>query len=317
MGGDFLGHLQQQHPEYQVRALVRSEQQAALLSAQFPNVKCVFTTGSLRELLISEGKEADVVVQIANTDDEAMSFALLDGVAQHPGATYVHVSGIASLIDPSVPAGAIDPKVFSDAAQTVELLSLPRDRLHAGIEQDIMAKAEQSHTKVAIVSLPRMYGKGRGHITPQSKIIESYLRGAQSHGKVFVVGAGKNVSSHCHVSDASSALLRLVEEALSTESRVKWGQDGYYFVEAGEDSFTNFAKIVGRELHSQGYVSDTDVDSLDEGAVAKIWEWGPKFWGSSSRSRAARLRALGWRASGITEEDTIGETIRYVLGKDN
>lgn len=139
----------------------------------------------------------------------------------------------------------------------------------------------------------------------------------QSHEKVFVVGDGRNVSSHCHVSDASSALLLLVEEALSTESRVDWGRNGYYFVEAGEDSFTNFAKVVGRELHSQGYVSDTDVDSLDERGVAKIWEWGPKFWGSSSRSRADRLRALGWRPSGITEEDTIGETIRYVLGKDN
>lgn len=315
VGGDFLALLQQERTTYQVRALVRSEKQASLLNSQFPNVKCVYTASSLHDLLVAEGKAADVVVQIANSDDEAMSFALLNGVSQNPSGAYIHVSGIASLIDPSITPGQLDSRVFSDAAQTNELLHLPRDRLHTAIEQDIIAKAEVTHTKVAIVSLPRMYGKGQGHISPQSKIIEPYLQGTQSRQKAFVLGAGDNISGQAHVRDSTSALLFVVDEALKgSNSTASWGRNGYYFVEAGEGSFTDFAKVVAREMHGQGFIPSADIDNIGEEEIAKIWEWGPKFWGSNSRCRADRLRALGWRPSGVQEQETIGETIQYVLG---
>jgi nucleoside-diphosphate-sugar epimerase len=295
--------------------LVRSKQQATLLKAQFANVEFVLSTGNIREALVSEGKGADVVVQIANTDDEAMSFALLDGAAQHPGATYLHVSGIASLIDESITPGELDPKIYSDVNQIDELLQLPHDRLHAAIEQEIIARAEQSQTRVAILSLPRMFGRGQGNATPESKVIEPYLRGAQSRRNAFALGAGRNVSSRAHVRDASLALLLLVDEALKGESsEAQWGRNGYYFVEAGEGSFADFAQLVGQELYSQGVIPKTEVDSLDQEAAAKLWEWGPKFWGSNSRSRADRLRALGWRPTGVEEKDTIRDTIRYILG---
>ncbi|KAJ2967922.1 hypothetical protein NQ176_g9434 [Zarea fungicola] len=318
VGGDFLSLVQEKHSTYRVRALVRSQQQALLLKAQFPEVECVYGEGAVRERLVAEGRLADVVIQVASTDDEDLSFALLEGVAQHPGATYLHVSGIATLIDPSIPYGELDPKVFSDVAQTEELLHLPHDRLHASIEQDIIAKAEASGTKVAIVSLPRMYGKGRGKLTGESKVIEPYLRGVEARGRGFMAGAGRCVTSHAHVQDASSALMMLVEEALQgTSSKADWGRNGYYFVESGEGSFEKFATLVSRELERQKFIASTKVESLDDKDVAQVWEWGPKFWGSSSRSQADRLRGLGWQPSGIKEEETIGETIRSILGTRN
>ncbi|KAH7016056.1 uncharacterized protein B0I36DRAFT_209833, partial [Microdochium trichocladiopsis] len=212
-----------------------------------------------------QGEAADVVVQVANSDDEAMSLALLEGVAKHAGAAYVHVSGIATLIDQNFPLGQLDTRVYSDATQTAEILSLSHGHLHAAIEQKIVEQSEALQTKLAIVSLPVMYGEGRGRMTPQSKVFQPYVRAVLSHGKPFVVGDGQNIRSHAHVSDASSALLLMVDEALKGElSKGKWGRDGYYFVETGESSFMDDAKETAEVLQARGLVRSSEIDSLNK-----------------------------------------------------
>lgn len=314
VGGDFLALLQHEHPNYQVRALVRSPEQACTLSSQFPDIHCVVASSEIHTLLVSEGEVADVVVQVANSDDEDMSLALLEGVAKHAGATYLHISGIATLIDPSLPLGQLDSRTYVDSSQTAEILGLSHNHLHAAIEQKIVERAEELHAKAAIVSLPVMYGRGRGLKTPHSKVFEPYLRAIISHGRVFVVGDGLNVMSKAHVSDASSALLLLVDEALKGEySTASWGRNGYYFVETGESSCMDDAKDLAGMLRARGVVNSTEIDGLDEAAVARFWSFGPKFWGSNARCRAERLRALGWKPACIPRKSSLGEVVDYFL----
>jgi nucleoside-diphosphate-sugar epimerase len=310
VGGDFLALLQQERPDYLIRALVRSPEQARTLNSRFPGVHCVVASSELQGLLVAEGEAADVVVQIANSDDEDMTMALLEGVAKHPGSTYLHVTGTATLIDPSRPLGQVDPRIYSDVDHTAEILNFPPERLHAVIEQKIVHRAEALQAKCALVSLPVMFGKGRGANTPHSRVFEPYLRAVISHGRPFTVHNGLNVMSKAHVSDASSALLLLVDEALKGEaSAASWGRDGYYFVETGESSFMDDAKELAEALHEKGFLESTQVDVLDEATVAKFWSMGPKFWGSNARCRAERLRALGWTPFGIKRKESLGEVI--------
>ncbi|KAH7010628.1 uncharacterized protein B0I36DRAFT_341805 [Microdochium trichocladiopsis] len=154
VGGDFLALLQHERPDYLVRALVRSPEQARTLKSQFPGVHYVVASSELQELLAAEGEAADVVVQIANSDDEVMSLALLEGVAKHTGSTYLHVTGTATLINPSAPLGQVDPRTYSDVDQTGEILDFHPERLHARIEQKIVHRAEELRSKCALVSLP-------------------------------------------------------------------------------------------------------------------------------------------------------------------
>ncbi|KAH7116401.1 hypothetical protein EDB81DRAFT_819350 [Dactylonectria macrodidyma] len=310
VGGDFLALLQHDRPDYSVRALVRSPEQAHTLKSQFPGVHYVVAPSGLQGLLVSEGEAADVVVQIANSDDEVISMALLEGVAKHPGSTYLHVTGTATLIDPSLPLGQMDPRTYSDVDQTGEILDFHPERLHARIEQKIVHQAEALRSKCALVSLPVMYGKGRGTNTPHSKVFEPYLRAVISHGRPFTVNKGLNVMSKAHVSDASTALLLLVDEALKgEESAASWGRNGYYFVETGESSFLDDARELAEVLHEKGLFNSTQVDALDEATVAKFWSMGPKFWGSNARCKAERLRALGWTPSGINRKESLSEVI--------
>src|SRR5262245_49922973 len=99
VGGDFLALIHHDRRSYDIRVLVRSSEQEHTVTSQFPAIHCVIASLQPYSLLVAEGEAADVVVQIANSDDESMSLALLEGIAKHPGATYIHVSGTATLID--------------------------------------------------------------------------------------------------------------------------------------------------------------------------------------------------------------------------
>lgn len=308
VGGDFLALLQEKHPDYAITALVRSEAQREVLQSRFPGVHGVMIPTAE---LASVGTDTDIVMQIANSDDEAMSLALLGGLSNEPGKAYIHVSGIATLIDPLVPLGELDPRIYDDETQTEELLSLPDDRLHTAIEQKLVATAEASNARLAIVSLPRMHGRSRG-LVPQSKVFEPYLRGVHARGKAFTVGAGLNRSSHSHVRDASAALLLIVEEALKgQDSQADWGRNGYYFVETGESAFVDEAKAISGLLQEMGLLGSTELNSLDVGDAAAIWEMGPIVWGGNSRCKANKLRKLGWNPGGIQPMETLRETISH------
>ncbi|KAH7408070.1 hypothetical protein BKA64DRAFT_668049 [Cadophora sp. MPI-SDFR-AT-0126] len=317
VGGDFIALLHHERPNYEIRALVRSSQQACTLASHFPKVHCILAPPEPHGLLVDEGEAADVVVQIANSDDEPMSLALLAGVAKHVGGAYLHISGTATLIDPSFPLGELDSRVYSDAAQAAEILCLPRDRLHAAVEQKIIETAEELHARVAIVSLPVMYGRGRGPTAPHSKFFEPYIRAVLSHGKAFVIGRGQNAMSNAHVSDASSALLLLVDEALKGESsNASWGKDGYYFVETCESSFMEDAKVTAELLEKRGVIRSTGIDSLDRDSATQFWSFGPVLWGSNARCRAERLAALVWQRSHISRKESLEEMIDYIFDSE-
>lgn len=312
-GGDFLTALADLHADFEIRVLVRSLEKSRVLATKLPFIHCVVSTS--HDVLVKESQAADVVVQIANADDESLSFALLEGVSTNHAGIYIHISGNANLIDLSLPLGESDPTVSGDANPSADILSLPRDRVHAAIEQDLVAKAEATKTKLVILSFPMLYGKGRGLMATHAQHFELYVKAVLAHGKAFVLGAGANVISSSHVVDATAALLFIIEEALKGESsRITWGRDGYYMVESSESSFREDAKEVAEVLYQRALIPTAEVDNLNKDTVSQFWPLGPLLWGSNSRSRAEKLRSLGWRPSAVSRRDSLNDAVDSVLG---
>lgn len=63
IGGHTTGVLVAAHPEYQVVALVRNEEQATKLKSQWPNVMTVIGTLDDEKVLKEESAKADVVLR--------------------------------------------------------------------------------------------------------------------------------------------------------------------------------------------------------------------------------------------------------------
>jgi nucleoside-diphosphate-sugar epimerase len=313
-GGDFIALLTALHPDLDFRAFVRNAEKARLLSETIPAVHCVVGSSHDNDLLATESEEADIVVQIADTDDEELSFTMLGGVSRNKSGVYIHISGAGNLLDLSTEPGVSHPRVYGDKSDAEEILNLPPDRPHAAIEQELIRRAASTNTKIVIVSFPMLYGEGRGIFAKHAGHFQLYVQGVLSHGKAFVVGAGANRISTSHVSDASAALVFVIEEVLKgRDSRIRWGNEGYYFVESSESSFKEIATDVAKVLHQKQLIKSTEIDCLDSESVSKIWSLGPLIWGLNARARAEKLYELGWVPSSYPRTESMGAVIDSVL----
>lgn len=65
LGGDVLSILTQDHPDWEISALVRSEEKAKQLTSVYPNVRTVLGDVESTELIADEVKKADIVYSMS------------------------------------------------------------------------------------------------------------------------------------------------------------------------------------------------------------------------------------------------------------
>lgn len=58
-------------------------------------------------------------------------------------------------------------------------------------------------------------------------------------------------------------------------------------------------------LHDQGAIQSAEVDKLSVADASALHPWAPLIWGGNARSRADRLRGLGWKAGGKDVFDSL------------
>jgi uncharacterized protein YbjT (DUF2867 family) len=63
IGGHVIDDLIKKHPEYQVIALVRTEKQSETVRAAWPAVETVIGDLDNHDLMVEQGKRADVVLR--------------------------------------------------------------------------------------------------------------------------------------------------------------------------------------------------------------------------------------------------------------
>jgi hypothetical protein len=107
----------------------------------------------------------------------------------------------------------------------------------------------------------------------------------------------------------------MVEEAVKPNGgTATWGPEGCYFVEAGEFAWKEIVGQLAQVLHADSKIPSSDIDHLSVEEATKLHPLAPVLWGGNCRSRASRLRALGWKPNVTTVSSSLPEMVKLVLG---
>lgn len=291
------------HPSLSLTVLVRTATQASKINAVHPTVKTVIGDFNSHDLLVTNARNSDIVLHIAG-DFESGIFSLIEGLASQPSdrkGIFIHVTGSASLIDLQNPDyGNDSAKVYSDVDDYTEIMAFPEDRWHVALEHKIIKTSIEKGIKTTILAPAQIYGVGRGtgsNLTYSSE----YARAVLKRGRGFLLGKGESRWSGCSVGDVASAIVFVLDETVKEfqkdgAGKIEYGWDGYYFIEAGECSTKERSEIALQHLKGLGAIDSDETDELDVEEIKAVNAMGPVLYGTSSRSKADRLRSLGWKA---------------------
>lgn len=142
------------------------------------------------------------------------------------------------------------------------------------------------------------------------------------HGYAGYIGTGAPVESQIHVKDLARAYVVLLHH-MEASPPIELLINPYYFCESTGDhepSWKEIAETIGQGLHKAGKISDATPKSVEKELWGDLFgDLTPSIIGLNSRSRALRLRELGWspqekdwRASFL--EDELSEIIKEDCG---
>ncbi|CZT09181.1 related to nucleoside-diphosphate-sugar epimerase [Rhynchosporium graminicola] len=313
VGGHTVVRLIEKHPEWNFVALVRNEEQNAIIRARWPMIETVIGDLGNKKLMILEGSKADVVLQTASADHIPGVQALIKGLSQRqptPGY-FIHVAGTGMLNE--VPNGFGQPstKVYSDITDLKEITSFPlENHVHRDVDMAILKAQKKFSVPTAIVSPPMIHGVGRGPLKTRSIQIPFLIESTLKRGKGFQILEGQNIWDQTNIDDIASAFILLVEEAVKPNGgKADWGQNGYYFVAGAQFKWSDVSEAVAKIAFSQGLIPTAQVDKLSVADASALHPWAPLIWGGNCRSRSDRIEKLGWKANGPNFQDSLSAMI--------
>jgi nucleoside-diphosphate-sugar epimerase len=195
--------------------------------------------------------------------------------------------------------------------------AVPDDAMHRQIDLTIIRAREGLGEKAKLVIMipPAIYGFNPKH-KRLSIQIPTITRFALKHGFAGHVGKGLSVESQIHVLDLARAYIVLLHH-METSPPGEFLQNPYFFCENGKEfSWKEVAGEVGKALYEQSLIKDAAPREFGEEHGEDLFgEYTAGVLGLNSRSRAVRLRQLGWEAreKGIWEsfrEDELPEILK-------
>ncbi|KAK5083539.1 hypothetical protein LTR05_006042 [Lithohypha guttulata] len=282
---------------YSVSALVRRNEHAEGIKKSGATP----VMGSLedKELITKNTVENDIVFHIATADDLPSAVAILDGVKQRAeqglSTIYIHTSGTSVLGD-GTEGGEPTEKVYHDNRRE-EVDSVSDNAPHRQIDLTIIKaqKELESKAKIAIMVPPLIYGFNPKH-QRLSIQIPTLTRFALKHGYAAHVGSGRPIWSTIHVVDLARAYVVLLHH-MEQSSVTTFLDNPYYFCENGDEevSWLKIATVIGSALHEAGKIDDPQPRTIPKDLYGDIFgDFTGAVVGLNSRSRAVRLRELGW-----------------------
>ncbi|KAN0094037.1 NAD(P)-binding protein [Hyaloscypha variabilis] len=308
IGGQLLHDITKAHPEYQIRALVRTTPQLQKIATAYPSIHLVLGDLDSAEILKAEAARADVVFQLADADHLPSLTPLITSLP--PTSTFIQLSGAASISSTLHGPGTLDPRKWSDIVDLSEITTFPHSHLHAVTDQAVLSLGLQRGVRTAVVIPPVVYGTGEGEGRTQSMVVPWYVDAVRKRGGGFVVGKGSNVASGVHVRDLGRALVFLVEEALKEGGgRAEWGERGWYYVDGGEYVFRELAEKLVKAMVEKGAIEKEGLDEIDIAQAKELHPYAELLWGVNMRVNGERIRRLGWRAKEADVFSTISELL--------
>lgn len=253
------------------------------------------------ELISEQAAEHDVIIHTATADHLPSVEAVLDGIQKRAdkglSTVYIHTSGT-SLLDDNVHGAKKSDKIYYDNVRS-DIDALSDTAPHRGVDLAIVRKQKAlgEKAKIAIMIPPLIYGFNDAHkrLTIQ---IPTLTRFALKHGYSGHVGDGLSVESSIHVKDLARAY-RILLHHMEHTSTAKLLENPYYFCETtGDDepSWKEIAELIGDSLHKAGKIQDPKPRTIDPKLYGDLFgEYTSAVIGLNSRSRAVRLRELGWK----------------------
>ncbi|NWD42672.1 NAD-dependent epimerase/dehydratase family protein [Pseudomonas yamanorum] len=283
VGGSVAHHLIAQG--HSVRGLLRDPQKAARLQAQ--GITPVIGSLDDRQLLIDEARQADAVIDAANSDHAGAVDAFIEAL-RGSGKLLIHTSG-SSIIGDDALGNTLSEHIFDE--DTPFIIEAPKQARY-DIDLRMMAAADLGIRSVVICP-SNIYGVGHG-LTNHSFQLPFLMARARETGVMRIVGRGVNRWSNVHIDDVAQLFLLAVEKAPA---------GAFYFLENGEASFIDMAAALAKRMNL-GAVQSWPADEAER-------QWDPMHvhytFGTNSRVKAKRARAeLGWAPRHASILDWIG-----------
>ncbi|KAF1986696.1 NAD(P)-binding protein [Aulographum hederae CBS 113979] len=303
IGGTFLTVLKRSQPSILVRALVRDSAQADILSS-FYGWTVTPVIGSLDDfsLLQQEAAKADIVIQGCGDYRDAV-VALMQGTTLNPKhksskaserPIFIQISGSSSVGGNVL--GENSPRVWSDVADWDDMMVLDESRTSVRTDKAVRKASAEMNVRALTLAPPTIIGRGlgAGRIETHQRTMYDFI---MKNGAVFLGGEGTNAWSTLSIEDLGRACVFLLEEAMKgDETRVQFGENGYYFIEAFELSLADRTKACAERLYKEGKIATPEVQMKTvEEIKSEYGVFAAYLFASSCRIKADKLRSLGWK----------------------
>lgn len=285
---------------YSVTGFVRRKEHGEQI--QKSGARVVYGDLNDNESITAETAKYDVVLHTATADHLPSVQAVLDGIRQRASqglqTAFIHTSGTSLFDDYATNGNNIQSSTIYRDTHRASIDALPDSAPHREIDLAIVRAQKElgEKAKIAIMIPPLIYGFNPKHerLTIQ---IPTLTRFALKHGYAAHVGKGEGVESNIHVLDLARAYIVLLHH-LETSSPAQTLENPYYFCETTGDqevSWREVAELIGSELHKAGKIPDPKPRELKKELWGDVFgKFSGAVIGLNSRSRAVRLRDLGW-----------------------
>ncbi|PLB48232.1 NAD(P)-binding protein [Aspergillus steynii IBT 23096] len=310
IGGEILRHLLEEN--YSVTVLVRRQSNVA--EYERLGIRTIIGTLDDPDVISKQVAASDIVFHTATADHLPSVRAVIDGLRQRERqgllTLYIHTSGTSLLSDGA--AGDWKSDTVFDDESPAQIDALPDSAPHRQIDLAIVnARKELANfTKMAIMIPPLIYGVSSANRT--SIQLPTITRYSLKHGYAGQVGKGLSVWSQVHVKDLARGYMTLLHW-MENAPVVELIENPYFFCENGHElSWGECSAEIGRILHKAGRINEAKPKAIPQENYGDIFgHYTATVVGSNSRSRAIRLRKLGWTP---TEKQTLASLAEDEIG---
>ncbi|KAE8345655.1 hypothetical protein BDV24DRAFT_125423 [Aspergillus arachidicola] len=327
IGGDAFHLIQQNHPDFEFSALIRTEDKAQQVREKYPKVRVVLGDLDDADKIAKEAAWADIVIHTADASDHvgaanAIAKGMVDGHSPARPGYWLHTggTGILTYFDSEVRkvSGEPDDKVFNDWDGVDELVNLPAAAFHRNVDEIVLdiGSKHSDRVKTVIVCPPTIYGRGRGPVSGRGRQVYELASFILKEKYSPQLGRGLARWNNVHVYDLSrlyDGLVRAALDPVRQNDKEIWGAKGYFLSENGEHVWGDLSRQIGQQAFKHGYLTQEPEHkqwSLDE-ALKSPAGFEAASWGYNSRGSALRAReVLGWKPQEQSLEAEIPEIIR-------
>jgi len=296
---------------FDITALVRSPEKAKKLEAF--GVHGVVGQTSETEKLQGLVSEADFVFSTADADDLNAVKVILKGMKQRYDSTgnppiLIHTSGTGVLTTND--NGEFATETIWNDADPKQIESLEPTQMHRDVDLTILEADSLGYIKSYIILPSTIYGIASNPLVdagiqnPYSQQIPTLIKAALARGQAGVVGKGHAMWPNVHndeIADLYDVLFTLI---LAEPSKPGHGREGFYFGENGEHTWYDISKAIGVAMVKLGLSKSVEPTPFTEEELGKYF--GSKtvgyYFGTNSRCRANRSKAIGWKPKKTTDD---------------